>query len=402
MSTQTKTKEWQISKIKDFGDVLTGTTPSTKNKEYYGGPYKLISPADLTDSKYINSFHKLITGQGLKVSRTVPKNSVLVGCIGNVGKIGMTTDEISAFNQQINAIVCNDQFDPDFVYYLLRYKQPVLESKAAKVTVPILNKNNFENIELKVPSHKKQKAIAQILTTIQNAIASQEELIIKLREVKQNMMHQLFTKGTKGEKTKMTDIGEVPESWDVVRLEDICKTSSGGTPSRSNKKYYTGNISWFKSGEMNDGYIKSSEEKITEEAVKNSSAKIFSRDTLLIAMYGATAGKTAILRKDATTNQAICAIFENENINLEYLRHYLIFTRDHLLNQRHGGAQPNLSQTNIQNIELPLPGKSEQEIIGNAFITINNKIDVVNEKKLIYQNLFKTLLHELMSGERGV
>jgi type I restriction enzyme, S subunit len=111
MATEMITKkEWASHKIKDFGVVSTGTTPSTKNPDFYGGKFKLISPADLTDSKYIFTAHKFITEEGLKVARTLPKNAVLVGCIGNVGKIGITTDEVSAFNQQINAIVGGTPF----------------------------------------------------------------------------------------------------------------------------------------------------------------------------------------------------------------------------------------------------------------------------------------------------
>ncbi|MEA3449559.1 MAG: N-6 DNA methylase [Patescibacteria group bacterium] len=163
-------KQWKTIKIKDLGKVLTGTTPSTKNKKYYGGEFKLISPADLTDSKYIKTAHKLVSKEGLNVSRTVPKNSILVGCIGNIGKIGMTNDEISAFNQQINAIVCNENFDSDFVFYLIKYQKPLLESMAAKVTVPILNKNNFENIEIQVPDIVLQRKISKILNLLNDTI----------------------------------------------------------------------------------------------------------------------------------------------------------------------------------------------------------------------------------------
>ncbi|MFA6459320.1 MAG: restriction endonuclease subunit S [Candidatus Paceibacterota bacterium] len=402
MTTQTATKDWTQHKIKDFGVVSTGNTPSTKKKEYYGGNYKLISPADLTDSKYIQTSHKLITEEGLKVSRTLPRNSVLVGCIGNVGKIGMTVDEVSAFNQQINAITCNDNFNADFVYYLLRENRTILESKSAKVTLPILNKSNFENIDFDVPNLPEQKVIAQTLTTVQDAIAEQEKLIAKLKELKRSMMQHLFTHGIKGERTKMTEIGEVPESWEVKKLGDICETSSGGTPSRTKKNYYSGDILWIKSGEMNDGYINNSEEKITDDAVKNSSAKLFEAGTLLVAMYGATAGRTAILSHEATTNQAVCGIFMNERVNLEFVRHVLILQRDFILDQRHGGAQPNLSQTSIRNLLIPLPVIDEQNKIAESLVAVEKKIESTQGKLLSYQHLFKTLLHELMSGERRI
>ena len=102
--------------------------------------------------------------------------------------------------------------------------------------------------------------------------------------------------------------------WQVKRIEEIAKTTSGGTPSRTNKSYYSGNILWVKSGELTDNFIFDTEEKISEDAVKNSSAKLFPTGTVLVAMYGATVGKTAILKKAATTNQAVCGIFPNESV----------------------------------------------------------------------------------------
>ena len=119
------------------------------------------------------------------------------------------------------------------------------------------------------------------------------------------------------------------EGWKIKRIEEISKTTSGGTPSRKNKEYYCGDILWVKSGELEDNYIINTEEKITQDAEKNSSAKLFLKGTILMAMYGATVGKTAILKKEATTNQAICGIIpNNDNFNSEFLRYQLIFKRD--------------------------------------------------------------------------
>ena len=115
------------------------------------------------------------------------------------------------------------------------------------------------------------------------------------------------------------------EDWIVAKLGDIFFTTSGGTPSRRNSNYYAGNIPWVKSGELEKGIIYDTEERITEDAIKNSSAKIFPKGTLLIALYGATIGKLAFLGIEASTNQAICGIFENKNINSRFLYNYLLF-----------------------------------------------------------------------------
>ncbi|MBX2889042.1 MAG: restriction endonuclease subunit S [Ferruginibacter sp.] len=148
-----------------------------------------------------------------------------------------------------------------------------------------------------------------------------------------------------------------------VPLGEIFFTTSGGTPSRKNPAYYNGNIPWIKSGELDKGIINKAEEYITESAVKNSSAKLFPKGTLLIALYGATIGKLSFLGIDATTNQAICGIFDNKEIDLNYLYYYLLFQRPKLIEVGIGGAQPNISQDIIRKQLIPIFPKPEQHRI---------------------------------------
>jgi type I restriction enzyme, S subunit len=167
----------------------------------------------------------------------------------------------------------------------------------------------------------------------------------------------------------------IPPHWKSAKLGDICLTTSGGTPSRGNKKYYEGNIPWVKSGELDKGLILDTEEKISEEAIKNSSAKIFPKGTLLIALYGATIGKLAFLGIDAATNQAICGIFKNENIDSNYLFHFLFYKKPSLINQGIGGAQPNISQGILKNLEIPLPPLNTQHLIVSIIEELFSELD---------------------------
>jgi type I restriction enzyme, S subunit len=155
----------------------------------------------------------------------------------------------------------------------------------------------------------------------------------------------------------------LPSGWEWVKLNEVCKTSSGGTPSRKNEKYFNGNIPWLKSGELSYNIIKDSEEKITKEAIENSSAKIFPKGTLLIALYGATVGRLGILGVDAATNQAVSAIFTHKFLLRKHLYWFLFSYRDKLLKDRIGGAQPNISQTILNDISLPFPPLNEQHQI---------------------------------------
>jgi type I restriction enzyme S subunit len=141
----------------------------------------------------------------------------------------------------------------------------------------------------------------------------------------------------------------------LLPLSKVVDTSSGGTPSRTNQSYYGGEIPWLKSGEMNDSLISQAEEFITEEGLSNSSAKIFPKGTLLVAMYGATAGKTGILDIDASTNQAVCAVTpKDKSTNRDFLFWFFRANRFYFIDISRGGAQPNISQSVIGNTDFPI------------------------------------------------
>lgn len=143
---------------------------------------------------------------------------------------------------------------------------------------------------------------------------------------------------------------QIPENWCWTFLSNVADWGSGGTPSRKNPDYYGGYIPWIKTGELEDGYIFDSEEKITEDAVAHSSAKLFPIDSVLIAMYGATIGKTAILGIPATTNQACACARCRDVLNNKYLFYYLRSQKDTFIAKGKGGAQPNISQDIIRGV----------------------------------------------------
>ncbi len=144
-------------------------------------------------------------------------------------------------------------------------------------------------------------------------------------------------------------------AWPSFPLGEVCRTTSGGTPSRKRADYFLGDIPWVKSGELTDRLVSEVSEFITNEAVANSSAKLFPRGTLLIAMYGATVGKLGVLAKPAATNQAVCAIFPPPELDSKFLFWFLRFKRSYLIDQAVGGAQPNISQSILRELMVPVP-----------------------------------------------
>ncbi|MCR5192896.1 MAG: restriction endonuclease subunit S [Bacteroidales bacterium] len=169
---------------------------------------------------------------------------------------------------------------------------------------------------------------------------------------------------------------EIPESWEWTTLGDIGKWQAGGTPNRGYKEYFGGDIPWLKTGDLNDGYITEIPEFITQAGFENSSAKLNPKDSVLIALYGATIGKVGILTFPATTNQACCACIDYPAVDKLFLYYFLRQHRDVFISQGGGGAQPNISKEIIIATLIPIPPLAEQKRIVSE---IEKWLDLIDE-----------------------
>ena len=196
---------------------------------------------------------------------------------------------------------------------------------------------------------------------------------------------------------------EVPGNWIWVKSEYIAEWGSGGTPSRKKEEYYKGNIPWIKTGELRDNVIFDSEEKISEEALKKSSAKLFRKDSVAIAMYGATIGKLGILGIDAATNQACAVGVPYFIMNKEFMFYYFLSQRKTLIELGKGGAQPNISQAIIKDFPHLLPPFNEQKRIVNKIKRLLSKIDeakrLIEEAKETFELRRAAILDKAFRGE---
>ena len=196
---------------------------------------------------------------------------------------------------------------------------------------------------------------------------------------------------------------KLPENWCWTRMQEIAQWGSGGTPSRKVSEYYNGDISWVKTGELNDDYIFETEEHITQEAISHSSAKIYPTDTVVIAMYGATIGKVGILGIPAATNQACACAIVRPSTDYKYLFYYAQSQKDDFIKKGKGGAQPNISQEIIKFHQFPLPPLAEQRRIVDRIEILFAKIDEAKEKAQAVVDSFETrraaILHKAFTGE---
>lgn len=288
-----------------------------------------------------------------------------IGSIGKVFKVPYFDKPMTLASNSI-MIKCYKDFDYDFLFYF--FSSPIgfelLNSITTGTAVLKFNKTDLKTIALPLPPLLEQQRIVERI----------ESLFAKLDEAKENLqnvldgfetrkaaiLHKAFTGELTANWRKQHDVSI--DSWGKKKLGEINEIGTGGTPSRKIAAYYNGNIPWIKTGEILWNYIYDSEEKITNNAINNSSAKFYSKGTVLVAMYGQglTRGRAAILAIEATTNQAVCALKPKQVLKSKFLFYYFMENYWKYREKAIGGNQPNYSIKMISKWNINLPTLDEQ------------------------------------------
>jgi len=214
-------------------------------------------------------------------------------------------------------------------------------------------------------------------------------------------MQELLTKGIGHTEFKDSPVGRIPVEWEVKKLGTVAKLTSGGTPSREQESYWNGNIPWVKTGEINYSTIYRTEECITAEGLKGSSAKIVPSGSVLMAMYGqgVTRGKVAVLGVDASVNQACLAIIPHDYIYNKFLYYFLSNVYENLRSLVQEGAQKNLNAAIVKEVSMPVPLHYEQHKIVDTLSSIDSKQKTINEKLCALKKVKKALMQDLLTGK---
>lgn len=386
-------------KLSDISTVTTGNTPSTKNEKYYDSKdIFFIKPDEISSFDSINYLKKskyFLSGRAREKARIANENSVLVTCIGNIGKVGFVTNEEVAFNQQINALNADEKkVTPKYLAYIMLYNQPRLQFIANGPVVSQVNKTQLSNFEVCIhDSLLKQQGIVKTLDNIQSIIAKREKQLQELDNLIQSIFMDMFS----------YDI----RASDTVKLSDITNhISSGSTPRGGKKVYQDEGIPIIRSQDvlMNELEL-TNVAYISEEVHDNMErSKVKNRDVLL-NITGASIGRTAVYYgKDdsANKNQHVASIRLNTNKILpEFLSYY--FSTDYFQEiiklESSGGTREALNYTQIGNFDIPTPPLEKQE----NFVESLEEIGVIKEKmqtSLEEMNiLFDALMQKAFAGE---
>ncbi|WP_257929719.1 type I restriction/modification system, specificity subunit [Campylobacter lari] len=412
-------EHWEVVKIKFLAIFYTGDSIKDSEKHKYcflNNSIPYISTKDIDINTNVIDYNNgmFIEKNDANFKRAY-KNSILLCLEGaNAGKkIAFLYKEVCFVNKLCCISSKTEKLNSKFLFYFLQsvfFKNAFIAN--IRGLIGGITTDQLGNFYILFPPLKEQEQIANFLDEkcekIKNFIEKKEKLISLLKEQKQALINETITKGlNKNVNFKDSGIewlGEIPEHWEVVRLGLILKTGSGTTPDSGNDKYYKeGKIAWINSGDLNDGFLKDSKRKITQDALYDyPTLRIFDKNSLIIAMYGATIGKTAILKINACVNQACCVLEKSLWYNNFYLFFWFNGYKKELISMGSGGGQPNISQDIIKNLKIPLPPLKEQEQIANFLDEKCEKIDLLIEKTEKQIKLIKeyktTLINQAVCG----
>jgi len=291
----------------------------------------------------------------------------------------------------------------EWIYYFVRqksFRELAARNMTGSVGQQRVPDEFLESVKVPVPTLPEQRRIVarirEMLSKLEQTKKLRKEAIKDVKAVMQSALTQTFS-----------NVGE--KEWKFMKLKELGKVTSGGTPRRSAPQYFGGNISWFKAKELNDSYLTTSEETITDEGLRNSAAKLLPKDSIIIGMYDTAAGKLGMLSSVSTTNQACAALELTSNVIPKYCFYTLKHYRRRLIEERRGIRQRNLNLTMIKNFEIPVPVKNnmpaleEQRRIVSYLDKIQGKVEALKkhqqETEEEIEAVTQAVLEKALSGD---
>lgn len=424
---------WKKIQLKDVADIVGGGTPSTKNPSYWNGEVAWLTPKDLSGymERCISRGERNISREGLNNSSAIllPKGTVLLTSRAPIGYVAIANNPLST-NQGFKSLILKKGQNPLFYYYLLKANVEYIQNMGSGSTFKEVSGGVVKELTFLIPEYEEQKRIAEILGSLDDKI----ELLQKQNKTLEDMAKALFKSWfvdfdvvrAKQKGLPKADImreyhlteelydlfpfsfadsplGPIPSGWETSNLDSLCiRCQSGGTPSTKHAEYWENAvIDWFSTKELQDSFLLNSEKTISEEGLNNSSAKLFPKGTIIMAIYASpTVGRLGILTQEATFNQAAVGFIPKEDkISREYLFLMLKHRRDDLNNLANGAAQQNLSVGVVKAFNILIPNAALNTVYKRIVSPLFNKMEFNVKQIQTLTELRDTLLPRLISGK---
>ena len=395
---------WTRRCLAEVAAYQAGRTPSRATTAFWanatdGVPWVAIS--DMTEFGVVTNTKEKITQQAFSSvfrRRAVRAGTLLMSfklTIGRVATLGVD----ACHNEAIIAIYPKHGVDQRFLgYFLSRVDYDALQDRQIKGNT--LNQEKIDRIEVWLPPADEQVNVADILDLVRRAICTQTRSLDSALELKRAAMHTLFTYGVKSEARKETEIGLVPESWEVVPLCQAASIERGRFlhRPRNEPRFYGGSTPFVQTGDVvrSSGRIREFSQTLNADGVAIS--RVFKAGTILITI-AANIGYTGILQFDSACPDSLVAIRPHPCVNSVFLEYFLQTQQAEMDRRAPKGTQKNINIQFLKPWPMPVPKLDEQHDIAAALETIDQKIDLHRRKRALLNDLFKTLLHKLMTGE---
>lgn len=392
---------WKEKKIGELGEIITGSTPLTSNRDFYdGGSYMFVSPFDINKNRYIDKTNNTLTKLGFLKGRLVRKNSTLFVCIGStIGKVGQAKNDCVT-NQQINAIVPYNEYDDDFLFSLLEYHSSPISILAGIQAVPIINKTTFSNYLLTVPSLHEQVKIGNCFSSLDEVIAQHEEKLLNLEEHKRGLMQNLFPQeGETKPKYRFPEF-ENEGDWEEKKIGEIgeplmCKRIF----KEETTEEKNGNIPFYKIGTFGriaDSYI--TPELFEDYKEKYSYPKV---GEILISASG-TIGRLVVFDGEPSYFQDSNIVWVRHN-EKQVLNSFLFYSYTTLTWQTSdGGVIKRLYNSDLKNMDIVFPtNRVEQQKIADCLSSVDNLISETSERIKELKQHKQGLMQDLFPHIKG-
>lgn len=372
-------------------ELFGGGTPKTTKSEYWNGGIPWLSVVDFnTGKKYVYKTEKTITEKGLEESSTqiLPSGSIIISARGTVGALAVLKKSM-AFNQSCYGICGIDgRSYTDYIYYALKYNLSEFLQQAHGGVFSTITKDTFKNIEIYLPSFTVQRAIAAVLSNLDDKI----DLLQRQNATLEAMSEALF---------KQWFVVEAKEEWEEKKLSDIIRLVGGGTPKTSVKNYWEGTIPWVSGADIashHKKFIFSSEKFISEAGLNNSAARLIPQYATLITARG-TVGKFCLAGKPMAFSQTNYGILPKNNQNFFFIYLLIGYVVNTLKAAAYGSVFDTITSRLFDELSIALPGEN---IINEFDLKVKIFFEKIFTNQIQIQTLEKlrdTLLPKLMSGE---
>ncbi|HEF4056603.1 TPA: restriction endonuclease subunit S [Campylobacter jejuni] len=383
---------WEVKTLSEIGEIITGSTPSKSNVEFYRKDYPFFKPSDFEQGYFLENAGDNLSKLGFGKARQLPPKTILVVCIGSLGKVALTR-VIGSCNQQINAIIPHKNIISEYIYYycISSKFQSILFSKAPQTTLAIFNKTEFSKLEIIYPKDiKEQERIVGILdfafSKIDENIKKAKENLANIDELMQSALQKAFNPLKDNAKENY----KLPQSWEWKSLEEISENISAGGDKPKNcteSKTAKNQIPVYANGVNNNGLV-----GYTDKAT-------IIKPSLTISARG-TIGFVCIRKEPYFPIVRLISLIPCENI---LCLHYLYFCLNFFIAKGEGSSIPQLTIPKFKSLQIPLPPLKEQEQIAKHLDFIFEKTKALKElytKELKdYEELKQSLLDKAFKGE---